>query len=80
MSWQDILKADLTLPKGEVKVLQAEDKDVDRGLLVKFMEDKSYEVAYWLKEEEPYPIEILVDGKSVKKDAKKVTFKFHPKE
>jgi len=51
----------------------------DRGLFVKLLDDGGYEVAYWYNTlDEVYPIEILVDGESVKKDAKKVTFKFHP--
>ena len=69
---------DLKLPRGETKVLQAEEEDYNRGLLVKLLEDGGYEVAYWYDELQVYPIEIIVDGESVKKDAKKVTFKFHP--
>jgi len=72
-------KFDLILPRGKEQVLKAEDKDYDRGLLVELLSDGGYEVAYWYDKEEPYPIEVLVDGESVKKDAKKVTFKFHPK-
>ena len=72
------INKDLELPRGETQVLQAEDKDYNRGLLVKLLKDGGYDVAYWYKQLESYPIEVLVDGKSVKKDAKKVTFKFHP--
>ena len=71
-------KPDLILPKGEQQVLQAEDKDYKRGLLVKLLEDGGYDVAYWYDNPVAYAIEVLVDGNSVKKDAKKVTFKFHP--
>ena len=35
-------------------------------------------MAYWAGKHKPYPVEVLVDGKSIKKDAKKVTMKFHP--
>ena len=42
------------------------------------MKDGGYEVAYWYDEHKPYPVEVLVDGKSIKKDAKKVILKFHP--
>tara|TARA_B100001113_G_scaffold298529_2_gene256677 strand:- start:3090 stop:3347 length:258 start_codon:yes stop_codon:yes gene_type:complete len=82
MSWEDILKkeSDLTLPRGKEMVLQAEDKDYQRGLLVKLLKNGGYEIAYWYDKHEPYPIEVLVDGKSIKKDAKKITMKFHPKE
>ena len=80
MSWEEVLKKeiDLVLPRGEQKVLKAEDKDYDRGLLVKLLKNGGYEMAYWAGKHEPYPVEVLVDGKSIKKDAKKVTMKFHP--
>ena len=69
---------DLTLPRGKEQVLKAEDKDYDRGLLVELLDDGGYDVAYWYGQQKPYPIEVLVDGTSVKRDAKKVTLKFHP--
>ena len=69
---------DLTLPRGKEMVLKAEDKDYDRGLLVTLLKNGGYDMAYWYDKHEPYPIEVLVDGKSIKKDAKKVTMKFHP--
>tara|TARA_B100001287_G_C22570034_1_gene475771 strand:+ start:647 stop:916 length:270 start_codon:yes stop_codon:yes gene_type:complete len=80
MSWEKIIKKDidLVLPRGEQKVLKAEDKDYDRGLLVKLLKNGGYEMAYWAGKHKPYPVEVLVDGKSIKKDAKKVTMKFHP--
>ena len=80
MSWESIVKkkSDLTLPRGTQKVLQAEDKEYDRGLLVELLKNGGYEVAYWYDKHKPYPVEVLVDGKSIKKDAKKVTLKFHP--
>ena len=31
--------ADLVLPRGEIKVLKAEDKDYDRGLLVRLLKN-----------------------------------------
>ena len=69
---------DLRLPAGEVKILQADDDQYNRGLLVKYTDDKSYEVQYWYGDTTVYPVEVLIDGESVKKDAKKVTFKYHP--
>ena len=64
-----------------MKVLQAEDKDYIRGLLVKLLDEGGYRAAYWYnKPNKPYPVEVLVDGKSIKKDAKVVEFKFHPKD
>ena len=73
------VKSDLTLPVGKEMILQADDKKHSRGLLVELLKDKSYDIAYWYGDEaKPYPIEVLVDGKSVSKDAKRVTMKFHP--
>ena len=73
--------ADLTLPRGELKVLKAEDKDYDRGLLVELLDNGGYEMAYWYnKPNKPYPVEIIVDGESIKKDGKIVEMKFHPKD
>ena len=60
-----------------MKVLKAEDKDYDRGLLVKLLDDGGYDMAYWY-EKHVLEVEVLVDGKSIKKDAKIVTMKFHP--
>lgn len=70
--------ADLELPRGKQMILQAKDGKNKRGLLVTLLEDGGYEIAYWYKEPEEYPIEVLVDGKSVKEDAKIITLKFHP--
>jgi hypothetical protein len=73
--------ADLILPRGKIKVLQAEDKDYKRGLLVRLLKNGGYDMAYWFnKPNKAYPVEVLVDGKSIKKDAKVVEMKFHPKD
>ena len=60
----------LHLPRGEMKVLKAEEKDYDRGLLVKLLDDGGYDMAYWYEKHVPFEVEVLVDGKSIKKDAK----------
>ena len=70
------IKHDLLLPRGETKVPRATDMEdgpsYDRGLFVKLLDDGGYEVAYWYNTlDEVYPIEILVDGESVKKMQKK---------
>jgi hypothetical protein len=71
----------MVLPRGEQKVLKAEDKDYKRGLLVKLLDNGGYEMAYWYdKPNKPYPVEIIVDGKSIKADGKVVEMKFHPKD
>ena len=73
--------ADLVLPRGKTKVLKAEDKDYERGMLVKLLDDGGYKMAYWYeKPDKAYPVEIIVDGESIKKDGKVVEMKFHPKD
>ena len=50
-------------------------------MLVKLLDDGGYKMAYWYdKPNKPYPVEIIVDGKSIKKDGKIVEMKFHPKD
>ena len=73
--------ADLKLERGKTKILQAEGDKYKRGLLVKLLENGGYKVAYWYEEpNKAAPVEILVDGESIKKDAKVVELKFHPKD
>tara|TARA_B100000676_G_scaffold276553_1_gene297553 strand:- start:106 stop:387 length:282 start_codon:yes stop_codon:yes gene_type:complete len=80
--WWYLLKkrkeADLILPQGKEMILEADDKKHKRGLIVKLLKNGAYEMAYWYDDHEPYPIEVLVDGKSIKKDAKKVKMLYHP--
>ena len=74
------VKIDLMLPRGKTKVLKADEKDYERGMLVKLLDDGGYKFAYWYKHpSEIAPAEILVDGVPIKKDAKVVEMKFHPK-
>ncbi len=68
----------LELPRGEMKVLRAEGEDYDRGLLVTLLEDGGYDMAYWYEKHVPFEVEVLIDGKMMKKDARIVTMKFHP--
>ena len=50
-------------------------------MLVTLLDDGGYKMAYWYdKPNKPYPVEIIVDGKSIKKDGKIVEMKFHPKD
>ena len=72
------LMGDIILPTGKQVVLQAEETEYNRGLLVTSNEDKSYDVAYWADTFKPYPIGIEIDGREVAKDAKIVKFLFHP--
>ncbi len=74
-------EAELILPRGKKVVLQAEDTDYKRGLIVELLDNGGYEMAYWYdKPNKPYPVEILVDGESIKKDGKIVEMKFHPQD
>ena len=68
----------LHLPRGEMKVLRAEGDKYDRGLLVTLLDDGGYDMAYWYEKHVPFEVEVLIDGKMMKKDAKIVTMKFHP--
>ena len=72
------LMGDMILPIDKEKVLQAEDKKYNGGLLVTSKKDRSYHVAYWADKLKPYPIEVEIDGKSVSKDAKVIKLLFHP--
>lgn len=71
-------KVDLVLKTDVNNVLKQENKDYDRGLLAKVNKDGSYDVAYWYDEYKAYPVEVVIDGKSIKKDAKNIHIKYHP--
>ena len=72
------LLGDVILPIDKQMVLQAEEDNYNRGLLVTNNKDKSYTIAYWADEFKPYPIEVEIDGKLVSKDAKVIKLLFHP--
>ena len=70
---------DLILPRGKEIVLKAGEKDYERGLLVELLDDGGYEVKYWIeKPSNVMPIEVFIDGESIKKDGKVVKLGFHP--
>jgi hypothetical protein len=70
---------DMVLPRGKEIVLKADDKDYERGLLVTLLEDGGYEVKYWYDDpSKVYPVEVFIDGESIKKDGKVVKLGFHP--
>ena len=74
-------EAALILPRGKKVILQAEDTNYKRGLIVELLDNGGYEMAYWYdKPDKPYPVEILVDGQSIKEDGKLVEMKFHPQD
>ena len=72
------LKGEMILPIDKEVALQGEDDEYNRGLLVTSNKDRSYDVAYWAQDLEPYPIEVIIDGKSVSKDAKIIKLQYHP--
>ena len=72
-------QAELILPRGKKVVLQAEEKDYKRGLIVELTEEGGYKINYWYGDDvKVYPAEVLVDGESIKPDANEVYIKFHP--
>ena len=71
--------AALVLPRGKEMILQAEEEDYKRGLLVTLEESGGYKIKYWYGDDvKVYPAEVVVDGESVKPDAVEVDILFHP--
>ena len=71
--------AALILPRGKEIILQAEEKDYKRGLLVELTNEGGYKIKYWYGDDvKVYPAEVEVDGESIKEDAREVYIKFHP--
>ena len=71
--------AALVLPRGKEVILQAEEEDYKRGLLVTLEESGGYKIKYWYGDDvKVYPAEVEVDGESIKKDAVEVNVLFHP--
>ena len=76
---EDEHSPDLKLPTGKKMVLQAEDNEHTRGLVITSNEDGSYDSYYWYDDpKEAMPIEVKIDGESVSKDAKNVRWEYHP--
>jgi len=54
-------------------------KDYKRGLLVELLDSGGYRIKYWYGDDvKVYPVEVEVDGNSIKKDAKVIDILFHP--
>ncbi len=74
-----VAEAALILPRGKKVVLQAEENDYQRGLIVELTNEGGYKINYWYGDNvEIYPAEVEVDGVSIKEDANEVYIKFHP--
>ena len=70
---------DLKLQTDQKMILQADDDEHTRGLVVKSNKDGSYDTYYWYENpEEPMAIEVKIDGETVSKDAKNVRWEYHP--
>lgn len=71
--------APVNLPRGKKVILQVEESDYKRGLIIQAKEGGGYDIQYW--REDPSNVvtaEVKVDGKSIKDDAKLVYLGFHP--
>jgi len=77
---EDVLdQTSLVLPRGKKIILQAEEEDYNRGLIVELTKEGGYKINYWYGEDvKIYPAEVEVDGESIKDDAREVYIKFHP--
>jgi|TARA_R110000787_G_scaffold33883_1_gene88320 hypothetical protein len=72
-------EAALILPRGKKIILQAEEEDYKRGLIVELTNEGGYKINYWYGDDvKIYPAEVEVDGVSIKDDANEVYIKFHP--
>jgi len=72
-------EAALILPRGKKIILQAEEQDYQRGLIVELTNEGGYKINYWYGDDvKIYPAEVEVDGVSIKDDANEVYIKFHP--
>jgi hypothetical protein len=69
----------IPLPRGEKVVLQAEDQNYDRGLVVELLEDGGYNVEYWFDSPDNIePAEIEVDGETITDSGNLVYIGYHP--
>jgi len=77
---EDIIdKTDFVLPRGKKMILQAEDEDYNRGLIVELTNEGGYKMNYWYGDNaKVYPVEVEIDGESIKPDANEVYMKLDP--
>lgn len=76
---EDEINPDLVLPRGKKMILQVEEGDYKRGLIIEAKEGGGYDVEYWYENPSNItPAEVKVDGKKIKDDAMKVYLGFHP--
>ena len=69
----------IPLPRGQKVVLQAEDEDYDRGLIIELMPEGGYNVEYWFDTPDNIePAEIRIDGETITNSGKLVYLGYHP--
>ena len=69
----------IPLSRGQKVILQAEDQNYDRGLVVELLEDGGYNVEYWFDEPTNIePAEIEVDGETITDSGNLVYIGYHP--
>ena len=69
----------IILPRGEKVVLQAEDQNYDRGLVVELMDNGGYNVQYWYDSPDNIePVEVQVDGQKITDAGSLVYLGYHP--
>lgn len=69
----------IMLPRGKKVILQVEESEYKRGLIVEAKQEGGYNVEYW--RDDPSNIvsaEVKVDGETIKDDATLVYLGFHP--
>jgi hypothetical protein len=69
----------IPLPRGQKVVLQAEDEDYDRGLIVELMPEGGYNVEYWFNTPDNIePAEVRIDGETITDSGNLVYLGYHP--
>jgi hypothetical protein len=69
----------IPLPRGEKVILQAEDQDYNRGLIVELLPEGGYNVEYWFNEPSNIvPSEIKVDGELITDAGTTTYLGYHP--
>ena len=69
----------IPLPRNQKVILQAEDEDYDRGLVVELKEEGGYDIQYWYDSPENIePAEIKIDGKTITDKGNLVYIGYHP--
>lgn len=69
----------IKLPKDISVVLQADDEEYNRGLIVTYLSNGGYDVQYWYDEPNNIvPAEIKIDGETITPNGKLVHIGYHP--